>query len=115
MISNRIKIVLVSLLAMLPTVAAYTSGPTLGLLNLWDLLVEQMFGAFWPAVLFLMVIFFILLMMGGISLYTNIIFQVYFLFAMAIGYGYSIFIFPVLLGSFIYCAWQIIKWIGENR
>jgi len=115
MISTKIKTALISLLALLPTVSAYASGPGVGMMNLWDVFVEQIFGSFWAAVLFLAIIFFIILMLGGISFYTVIIFEVYFLLAMAIGYGYPIFIFPVLAGSIIYATWQIFKLFFENR
>lgn len=115
MISHKIKTALVSLLALLPTVSAYASGPGVGMINLWDLFVEQIFGAFWPAVIFIGVIFFIILMLGGISLYTVIIFEAYYIMAMAIGYGYPILIFPLLVGSIIYLIWQVFKLLLENR
>jgi len=115
MISTRIKLALASVLALLPTVSAYASGPGVGMMNLWDLFVEQIFGSFWPAVLFLAIIFFIILMLGGISFYTVIIFEAYFILAMAIGYGYPIVVFPLLAGSVIYATWQIFKLFFENR
>lgn len=106
---------LASLSMMLPTVSAYASGPGVGMMNLWDLFVEQIFGAFWPAVAFLAIIFFIILMLGGISFYTVIIFEAYFIMAMALGYGYPLLVFPVLAGSIIYAIWQVFKLIFENR
>jgi len=115
MLIKKIKLVLVSLLALLPIASAYASGPLVGMLNLWDLFVEQIFGSFWPAVLFIAIIFFIILILGGISFYTVIIFELYFIMAMAIGYGYPILVFPVLLFSIIYAIWQVFKLIFENR
>jgi hypothetical protein len=117
MITTRIKTIFASILAfaILPLVNAYASGPGVGMMNFWDILVENLFGSFWPAVLFLAIIFFIILMLGGISFYTVIIFEAYFFLAMAIGYGYSIFVFPVLVFSFIYLIWQVFKLIFENR
>jgi len=115
MLIKKIKLVLVSLLALLPIVNAYPSGPLVEMLNLWDLFVEQIFGSFWPAVLFIAIIFFIILILGGISFYTVIIFELYFIMAMAIGYGYPILVFPVLLFSIIYAIWQVFKLIFENR
>ena len=103
------------ILSALPVVSAYASGPGVGLMNLWDIFVEQMFGAFWPAVLFLAIIFFLILMLGGISLYTVIIFESYFILAMSIGYGYPLLVFPLLAGSLIYATWQIFKLFFENR
>lgn len=115
MINQRIKTALISLLALLPTASAYASGPGVGAMNLWDIFVEQIFGSFWPAVLFIALIFFIILMLGGISFYTVIIVEIYFLMAMAIGYGYPILVFPVLAGSIIYVTWQVFKLFFENR
>lgn len=115
MISQKIKIALVSLLALLPTASAYASGPGVGMMNLWDIFVEQIFGSFWPAVLFIAFVFFILLMLGGISFYTVIIFEIYFLMCMAIGYGYPFLVAFVLIGSIIYLTWQVFKLFFENR
>jgi|WetSurMetagenome_2_1015567.scaffolds.fasta_scaffold35926_3 hypothetical protein len=105
----------VALLVLLPIVSAYASGPGVGMMNLWDIFVENIFGSFWPAVIFIAVIFLIILMLGGISFYTVIIFEGYFILAMAIGYGYSILVFPLLLTSVIAFIWQIFKLIFENR
>jgi len=109
------SLLLASLLLILPTVSAYASGPGVGLMNLWDLFVEQIFGSFWAAVIFIAVIFFIILMLGGISFYTVIIFEAYFIMAMGIGYGYPIFVFPILVVSVLYLTWQVFKLVFENR
>jgi len=74
--------------SILPSVSAYvqssnTWGP-------WDIFVENIFGAFWPAVIAIAFFFFIILMLGGISLYSVIIFELYFLYAMSLGYGYAL-------------------------
>ena len=117
MINKKIKSAIATLLAlaMIPLTSAYASGPLVGMMNLWDLFVEQIFGSFWPAVIFIALIFFIILILGGISFYTVIIFEIYFLLAMAIGYGYPIFVFPLLVGSIIYAIWQVFKLFFENR
>lgn len=115
MITIRLKNILASILALTPLASAYASGPGLQMLNMWDLFVEQIFGSFWPAVAFLAFIMFIILMLGGISFYTVIIFESYFIMAMGLGYGYPIFAFPVLVGSIIYLIWQVFKLIFENR
>lgn len=101
------------IVATLPSVLAYSTGWNLP--TIWDVLVEDLFGSFWGAVVFLMLIFFVILSLGGISFYTVLIFEMYFFLAMSIGYGYAIFVFPVLVASVIYFIWQVIKLFLENR
>lgn len=115
---NKMKTILATMMAYatsIPFVSAYASGPQVSMFNPWDIFVENIFGAFWPAVIFIAVFFFIILMLGGISFYTVLIFEAYFIMAMAIGYGYPILVFPVLVGGIIYFIWQVFKLIFENR
>lgn len=103
---------ILSSFAILPSVSAYvqasnTWGP-------WDIFVENIFGAFWPAVIAIAFFFFIILMLGGISLYTIIIFECYFLFGMSLGYGYPIISVAITAVIIIMAIWQFIKF-GENR
>jgi len=84
------------------------------MLNLWDLFVEQLFGSFWLAVGFISLIFFIILMLGGISYYTVIIFMLYFVLAMTIGYGYPLITALIAIAGSIYMYYQIFKW-WDNR
>jgi hypothetical protein len=111
---TKLNLFLVALLT-LPLVSAYTAGPFTKMINLWDLLVVQIFGSFWPAVFFLTLVFFIILMLAGISLYTVIIFNAYFLLAMSLGYGYPIVSFILMLFGITYFLFQFIKLIFENR
>ena len=110
-----IATIIVAALAFIPLASSYASGPFLNMMNLWDLFVEQMFGSFWAAVVFLVIIFAIILALGGISLYTNLIFNAYFVLAMAIGYGYPLLVLPLMAGSVIYFIYQAIKLFMENR
>jgi len=115
---NKLKAKAMSILTtlvLLPFVNAYASGPQVTMLNPWDIFVENIFGAFWPAIIFIAIFFFIILMLGGISFYTVLIFEMYFIMAMAIGYGYPILVFPVLAGGIIYLIWQVFKLVFENR
>jgi hypothetical protein len=84
------------------------------MLNLWDLFVEQLFGSFWLAVGFISLIFFIILMLGGISYYTVIIFMMYFVLAMTIGYGYPLISAGIAIFGTMYVVYQGFKW-WENR
>jgi len=99
-------------LAMIPVTLA--SGEGLPMMNLWDLFVEQMFGNFWIAVIFIGAIYFTILMLSGISAYTNLIVMYYYFLAMAIGYGQTMFVVLFMLGGLASVIWQVIKWM-ENR
>lgn len=84
------------------------------MINLWDLFVEFCFGSFWLAVFFIALIYFILLMMAGISYYTVIIFMLFYFLAMSIGYGYPLFTAFITIFAIIYMIYQIFR-VLENR
>ena len=114
LITNLIALALIPI-SLLPIASAYTAGPLIDMLSFWDIFVVNLFGSFWPAILFIAMIFFLILMLAGISLYTVIIFLMYFIAAMSIGYGYAIIVWPILFFSITYFLWQFIKLIFENR
>lgn len=89
-----------------------TTGYSLGfpMINLWDLFVEQLFGNFFVAVVFIALIFFIILMLGGVSYFTVIIFLLFYFLAMAIGYGIPLITVAVVTFSVMYLMYQILKW-----
>ena len=60
------------------------------MIDLWTLLVVNLFQSFWMAVIALCVLFWIMFMIGRVSQATNLNFLAIFLLAMAIGYGYEI-------------------------
>ena len=79
------------------------------MMNLWDLLVENIFGGFWIAVFGMAMIFFIILAMGSLSGYTILLFLAIFILAMAYGYGYPI----IMVLVFIFAAYYMIsQWQG---
>lgn len=55
--------------------------------SLWDLFVNQIAGGFLIAVLLIMMIFAIILAIGGVSLFSTLLFSGVFAFAMSLGYG----------------------------
>ncbi len=57
------------------------------MIDLWTLLVVNIFQSFWMAVLGLVVLFFIIFMIGRVSPVTTFNFISLFILAMAIGYG----------------------------
>ena len=115
-IRDKIKYPALFILAIIPLLAMIQHYYSLGfpMLNLWDLFVEQLFGSFWLAVGFISLIFFIILMLGGISYYTVIIFMLYFVLAMTIGYGYPLITVVIAIGGTMYMFYQMFKW-WDNR
>lgn len=115
-VRNRLKFPLLLLIAIIPLLGLFHNYYSMSfpMLNLWDVFVEQLFGSFWVAIAFISLIFFIILMLGGISYYTVLIFMLYFLLAMGIGYGYPIVpAFIAIFGTW-YVATQAFKW-WDNR
>ena len=60
------------------------------MIDLWTLLVVNLFQSFWFAVIGLAILFWIMFMVGKVSQLTSINFISIFILAMAIGYGYEI-------------------------
>lgn len=80
-------------------------------MDLWTLLVETIAGGFWLAVILMIVTFFIILALGGVSLYDNMWFNIVFLFSMAMGYGYALFTVAIsifVLGWFLF---ELVNWL----
>lgn len=115
-IRDKIKYPALFVLAILPLLGLLQHYYSLGfpMINLWDLFVEYLFGSFWVAVMFIILIFFVILMLGGVSYYTVIIFIMYFLLAMAIGYGYPLITVAIAVFGTMYLVYQGFKWL-ENR
>ena len=113
-VRDKVKKPILYFLFLLPIIGLLGYSLGFPMLNLWDLFVEYLFGSFWLAVLFIMLIFFTILMMGGISYFTVIIFEIYFLLAMVIGYGYPLFTVSFAVFGVMYMMYQMFKW-WENR
>ncbi len=60
------------------------------MIDLWTLLVVNLFQSFWLAVIGLVVLFWIIFTIGRVSQVTIFNFISIFILAMAIGYGYEI-------------------------
>lgn len=59
------------------------------MIDLWQLLVVDLFQGFWPAIIGISAIMWIILVMGKVSQVTTLNFLSIFVLAMSIGYGYS--------------------------
>jgi len=81
--------------------------------SLWDLLVNQIAGSFYISILLMMLIFAIILAIGGVSFFSTLLFSTVFLFAMMLGYHHPLVV--VLLGAGIlgYFVIQLIQF-GER-
>jgi hypothetical protein len=115
-IRDVIKKPILFIILILPLMGLLQHYYSLGfpMLNMWDLFVEYLFGSFWIAVAFIALIFFTILMLGSISYYTVIIFLLYFLLAMCIGYGYPLISVAFAVMGTMYVIYQVFKFL-ENR
>ena len=64
-------------------------------MDLWSLLVEYTFGGFYSAVFGMTFIFLLILMMGGVSIFTAMWFCAIFLFVMFLGNGVWLIVVPI--------------------
>lgn len=60
------------------------------MIDLWQLLVVDLFQGFWAAVIGLTLLFYIIMVIGKVSQVTTLNFLSIFLLSMALGYGYSL-------------------------
>lgn len=81
-------------------------------LDFWTLFVIQVFGGFWPAVIGLAALYFVILIMGRVSMYSVLWFMAIFFMCMAMGYGYgwlTIIVSLFILTRFMYDMILLIK------
>jgi len=78
------------------------------MISIWNLFVENVFGGFWLSVAGLVLIFFLILAMGGVSIFDILTFLLFFLLAMALGYGYAIVTVPIVI---LIVAWAIFQYM----
>jgi hypothetical protein len=64
-------------------------------MDLWLLLVEYVWGGFYTTIFGMAMIFLIILMMGGVSIFTALWFCAIFLFVMFLGNGVWLVVVPV--------------------
>jgi len=107
--NTLIALVLLLVLTLQP-VMAYEVRSAMPGLNLWDLFVEYVFGNFWMAVIGIGLGLGLILIMGGISFITAILFLSSYMLAMVLGYGYPLVSLMVIAGSFLFFIFQLWKW-----
>ena len=64
-------------------------------MDLWSLLVEYTFGGFYSAIFGMALVFLVILMMGGVSIFTALWFCGIFLFIMFLANGTLIVVLPI--------------------
>jgi hypothetical protein len=84
------------------------------IMDLYTLLVENVFGGFWLSVVGLGVIILIILAMGGLSGYSMLTFLTFFLICMAFGYGYVILMILILGIAMYYAVSQYMGWLERS-
>lgn len=82
--------------------------------NLWDVFVVSIFGGFWLSVVGLVVIFGLILMMGGVSPFSIMIFCLLFVMSMSMGYGMALFTIFIWVTIVFWSIYQIVKFIGST-
>ena len=83
-------------------------------LDIYALVIEQVAGSWWLGVLGLMVIFAIIMVMGNVSFYTTIVFNSFFLLAIAIGYGYPLVTIPLAISIFGFFVYELITFLDRG-
>lgn len=111
-LQNKFLAVSLLMLMVMPLVLGYEVRTGLGSLNLWDVFIDYTFGNFWITVIILAALYFIILLFGGISSITSLLYLAVFTGAMAIGYApfYAVIVFAM---SVIFFLWQLVKLISD--
>jgi hypothetical protein len=82
--------------------------------DLWQILVEYTFGGFWLSVIGLVVVFGVILMIGGLSGFSTMIFILAFILAMTMGYGYPLITVPLWTFLVGWSIFQVYKLISQS-
>ena len=102
----------ITLLLSSPLVMAYPLG--LPITDLWAVFVEAVFGGFWLSLIGLMVIIGIILALGGVSVFSLVMYELFFLLAMIMGYGYNIITIPVFTLTVAWAVFQFSRFVNSS-
>ena len=80
-------------------------------LDLWSIFVVQVFGNFWYAVIGLAALFFIIMIMGRVSMYSVLFFTLIFAMCMSMGYGYGFITIAFTLFILVRFVYDIILFV----
>jgi len=82
-------------------------------LDLYTLFVEMIFGSFWFAVIGLVLVIFIIMLMGRMSIYTTMWYILMFIVAMTLGSGYVIINIMITLFLLVSVMWAWKGWVDR--
>ena len=105
-LKKKMALIVGALLVMIPSVFAYPV--TYFAPDLYGVFVESVFGGFWLSVAGLaFVMFIIMTIVGGLSMWTTLTYLGFFIMTMAIGYTQPMIIIPIWSALMI---WSVIQW-----
>jgi len=84
------------------------------MMDLWTLFVENIFGGFWLSLIGLAGVFLLILMMGGVSFLTILIYLSFFALSMSIGYGHPLVTIPIVIFIFSWFTFEVIGWLSRG-
>jgi len=82
--------------------------------SIYDLFVNDVFGGFWLSTIGLSFIFSMMLLFGGVSSFSMLIFVGIFLLAMSMGYGVSLISVLIFFMSLSWAALEILRYFEER-
>jgi len=82
--------------------------------SIWDLIVNQIAGSFFIGGIILIMMFAIILAIGGVSFFSSLLFTGVFIFAMALGYGYTMFFTVLAAASFFYFMISFVRMLQRS-
>ena len=89
---------------------------TLQPFDFWNIFVIQVFGGFWPAVIGLAGLYFLLMIVfGRMSMYSCLFFTLLFFVCMAMGYGYGLVTIPITLFILTRFMYDILLLVGGRK
>jgi uncharacterized membrane protein len=81
-------------------------------LDFWNLFVVNVFGGFFPAVIGLMFVMFLVFMLGRVSMYSVLSFMALFVMCMAMGYGYGLVTLGITVAIMVRFAYDMLWVLG---
>lgn len=83
------------------------------MIDMWGFLVEGVFGSYIITILALALIFFIILVIGNVSLFTNLIYNGYFIAVMSMGYS-TFWAAMVFIGVTLFFIYQLLSYLQQG-
>ena len=111
-LKKKMLLIVASFLSLIPSVLAYST--TYFAPDLYSVFVESVFGGFWLSVFGLaFVMFIIMTLLGGLSMWTTLTYLAFFILTMVIGYGMGMLTVIIWSALMIWSVIQIIRTINQ--